>query len=93
MAKQVRVINSGDKLQTTRDVYLDEKLIPTGTIFYAYSGNQDGQIRPQVISGFGPNLTITIAVKCPDLNKIMGNPLGNWRYICLPLDCLQLVEK
>ena len=94
MARQVREIEQGDKLMTTRDIYLDGKLIPAGTVFFVssydpYIHPTTGKVRTLVCSGYGANLALGIYVGKGTAKKW---PSCETELIFLPLDCLQLAE-
>ncbi|MDO8669250.1 MAG: hypothetical protein Q7K65_03065 [Candidatus Buchananbacteria bacterium] len=86
IAKNVRVILNGDKLRTIKEINLDGRLIPYGTIYYAFSFTViKGMPMPLYpISGFGDNLAIEIVVTRQKTN------VKSWMH--LPIDCLKLTE-
>lgn len=91
MAKQGKIILYGDKLLTTRDIYLDGKLIPAGTIFYAVKTFEDNYREQETVkifalAGFGHNLTLGICV------NYQAQAMWSRSCLFLPLDALQLAE-
>ena len=89
MAKKKRALWNNDKLITTKDIYHEEKIIPAGTIFYAFELD-DRPADPTVISGYGANLQIGIRVTTVAPHLSHPDPFSEAMYI--PLDYLQLVE-
>ncbi|MFA6594220.1 MAG: hypothetical protein WCT16_03080 [Candidatus Buchananbacteria bacterium] len=96
MPSKISIICEGRKLQTIRDIHIEDRLIPSGTIFYACVHNDNidfGVVRPIIISGFGHCLTSGIRVSTVDPT----DPKTQWDWekssIFLPLDCLQLLQK